>query len=234
MVRLTLIARVQDGLPLAEGLDSEKDAEIDSYKTQAKVCSCRYALCCFGHKRGAMKASTPPLQSLLKKFSQQPSQQAARLSVESGRYTFHYLIDSGVCYLTLTEKGYPKKLAFQYLEELTNEFTRLYGPQVHTVNRPYAFIKFGKSAARDLPSGQPGAQAASYDAHGLCAWRVGAGSWWSRYGLRLGAGATAPEYCATCEEACRALLVAEGLSSASVIVKTGTSRLRIGLPLMGS
>ena len=37
MVRLTLIARVHDGLPLAEGLDSEKDAEIDAYKSQAKV-----------------------------------------------------------------------------------------------------------------------------------------------------------------------------------------------------
>ena len=37
MVRLTLIARVTDGLPLAEGLDSEKDPEIDQYKSQAKV-----------------------------------------------------------------------------------------------------------------------------------------------------------------------------------------------------
>lgn len=37
MVRLTLIARVSDGLPLAEGLDSDKDGEIDQYKTQAKV-----------------------------------------------------------------------------------------------------------------------------------------------------------------------------------------------------
>lgn len=64
--------------------------------------------------------------------------------MESGAYTFHYLLDAGVCYLTLTEKGYPKKLAFQYLEELTNEFSRLYGPQVHTVSRPYAFIKFGE------------------------------------------------------------------------------------------
>ena len=37
MVRLTLIARLSDGLPLAEGLDSEKDPEIDQYKVQAKV-----------------------------------------------------------------------------------------------------------------------------------------------------------------------------------------------------
>ena len=37
MVRLTLIARVADGLPLAEGLDGDKDSEIDQYKGQAKV-----------------------------------------------------------------------------------------------------------------------------------------------------------------------------------------------------
>ncbi len=34
---MTLIARVHDGLPLAEGLDTEKDLELDQYKTQAKV-----------------------------------------------------------------------------------------------------------------------------------------------------------------------------------------------------
>jgi vesicle transport protein SEC22 len=43
MVRLTLIARISDGLPLAEGLDSEKDLEIDAYKAQAKVR--RHATC---------------------------------------------------------------------------------------------------------------------------------------------------------------------------------------------
>lgn len=38
MVQLTLIARVSDGLPLAEGLDgSAKDGEIDAYKAQAKA-----------------------------------------------------------------------------------------------------------------------------------------------------------------------------------------------------
>ena len=37
MVRLTLIARVRDGLPLAEGLDGEKDRDLDSYKHQAKA-----------------------------------------------------------------------------------------------------------------------------------------------------------------------------------------------------
>ncbi len=38
-VRLTLIARVSDGLPLAEGLDRDEDAEMRQYdyKNQAKV-----------------------------------------------------------------------------------------------------------------------------------------------------------------------------------------------------
>ena len=60
------------------------------------------------------------------------------------RFTFHYVVQSGVFFLTLTDKGYPKKLAFQYLEELSGEFGRLYGPQVDTASRPYAFIKFGE------------------------------------------------------------------------------------------
>ena len=37
MVRLTLIARVHDGLPLAEGLDGDKDRDLETYKHQAKV-----------------------------------------------------------------------------------------------------------------------------------------------------------------------------------------------------
>ena len=37
MVRLTLIARTRDGLPLAEGLDGEKEQDMYAYKSQAKV-----------------------------------------------------------------------------------------------------------------------------------------------------------------------------------------------------
>ncbi len=37
MVKLTLIARASDGLPLAEGLDTDKDPLMERYKAQAKV-----------------------------------------------------------------------------------------------------------------------------------------------------------------------------------------------------
>lgn len=75
----------------------------------------------------------------------QQAQQNPRLSVEitGGKYMFHYVIRDRVVFLTLTDKSYPKKLAFQYLGELSSEFCQLYGSQVDTVSRPYAFIKFG-------------------------------------------------------------------------------------------
>lgn len=79
----------------------------------------------------------------MKQISQE-RQQADRLSINSGRFSFHMYLEGAVCYLTLTDKNYPKKLAFQYLEELHNEFKALYGAQIETVARPYAFIKFGE------------------------------------------------------------------------------------------
>lgn len=46
-VKLTLIARVNDGLPLAEGLDTDKDQDLDYYKQQAKVLATSLRLVCF-------------------------------------------------------------------------------------------------------------------------------------------------------------------------------------------
>jgi vesicle transport protein SEC22 len=53
------------------------------------------------------------------------------------------MIEFGVCYLCLAERSYPKKLAFQFLEELQREFHQLYGQEMQRVARPYAFVKFG-------------------------------------------------------------------------------------------
>ena len=37
MVKVTMVARVRDGLPLCEGLEMDKIPDMDSYKQQAKV-----------------------------------------------------------------------------------------------------------------------------------------------------------------------------------------------------
>ena len=114
MVKLTMLARVADGLPLAEGLDSDRAQDLEPYKQQAKT---------------------------LFKLSQGPPP-PSRMSYESGPYFLHDMIEAGVCYLTLSDRGYPKKLAYQYLEDLQREFSAQNGAQIETVARPYAFIKF--------------------------------------------------------------------------------------------
>ncbi|KAL0354444.1 UNVERIFIED_CONTAM: vesicle transport protein [Sesamum radiatum] len=118
MVKLTMIARVTDGLPLAEGLDDGRDVpDSDFYKQQVK--------------------------SLFKNLSRGQNE-PSRMSIETGPYIFQYPFAclGRVCYLTMCDRSYPKKLSFQYLEDLKNEFERAYGNQIETAARPYAFIKF--------------------------------------------------------------------------------------------
>ncbi|OAJ40380.1 hypothetical protein BDEG_24124 [Batrachochytrium dendrobatidis JEL423] len=113
MVKSTLIARIADGLPLAASMDDEESENLADYKNQAKL--------------------------LFKGLSHNAEQ---RCSVDSPPYVFHYLIEFGVCYLCLCDRSYPKKLAFQYLEELQKEFQSLYGNEIAAIGRPYAFVRF--------------------------------------------------------------------------------------------
>ncbi len=215
MVKLTMIARVTDGLPLAEGLDDGRDQkDLEFYKQQAKqlckrlsqqkqgasrmsvetgpyffqyplslslsLCACSGSLhlgfvafsacsqifvwrvCLWGGascSRGFIEFPTCWqiffLKSLFVRWSLHLRFHCIGLCVDkalSGKlglrftswHTFHsYLIEGGVCYLTLCDRSYPKKLAYQYLEELQREFEKVNRSQIETVARPYAFIKFG-------------------------------------------------------------------------------------------
>lgn len=117
----TQIARVSDGLPLAQSVDDGKtETDLSEHKQQAKL---------------IFRRITPSSEQ--------------RCSIESGKYTLHYLISpppampSSVVYLTIAEKSYPRKLAFSYLDELSKEFERSYGTQVEQrALRPYAFVSF--------------------------------------------------------------------------------------------
>lgn len=125
MIFLTMAARVQDGLLLVASTDAahEMSEQMDVYKSQAK--------------------------QLLRKLN---ARSPAKQIIESGPCSFFYLLDQNICYLTLADKGYPRKLLFSYLEEIKDgfiqELSRDFGPewkrQVETAARPYAFIKFDK------------------------------------------------------------------------------------------
>jgi vesicle transport protein SEC22 len=53
------------------------------------------------------------------------------------------MLDSGVIYLCLSDRYFPKRLAFNYLDEVAVSFSESYGNQVESAQRPYAFIQFG-------------------------------------------------------------------------------------------
>ncbi|KAJ0404352.1 hypothetical protein P43SY_001472 [Pythium insidiosum] len=122
---ITFVARVSDGMLLVASMESAGDAmgNLDTYKQQGK--------------------------QIMKRLDQRSP---TKCSIESGPFTFHYLIQEGVCYLTLSERSFPKRLAFLYLDEVhagfVEELERDHGTSwrdvVTTVARPYAFIKFDK------------------------------------------------------------------------------------------
>jgi len=115
MVLMTLIARIADGLPLAASVqeDEQSGRSVLEYQNQAKM--------------------------LFRKLN---AQSPSRCTIETGQYLFHYLIENEVCYLVLCERNFSKRLAFQFLEDLQNEFSSQYGKKVATVSRPYSFIEF--------------------------------------------------------------------------------------------
>ena len=53
-----------------------------------------------------------------------------------------YIIEQDVCFLTLCDRGFNKKLAYSFLEDLSQEFYNLYGHKISTASRPYSFIEF--------------------------------------------------------------------------------------------
>ena len=123
MVKLTLLARANDGLPLAESLDaSTSNGDVESRALE----TCKRQAKALFKKLGEPAPNPPP----------------SRMTIETGEHLMHYVVDDGVCYLCVCDRTYPKKLAYQYLEELQQEFAKQNGREVDAVARPYAFIKF--------------------------------------------------------------------------------------------
>ncbi|XP_076000822.1 vesicle-trafficking protein SEC22b-A [Genypterus blacodes] len=115
MILMTMIARLEDGLPLAASVqeDEQSGRDLQQYQNQAKQL-CR-----------KLNAQSPD-----------------RCTLEAGNMSFHYLIEQGVCYLALCEASFPKKVVFAYLEDLESQFHDQYGRRVSKVSRPYSFIEF--------------------------------------------------------------------------------------------
>lgn len=115
MILTTFIARRSDGLPLASSVDEERDA-------------------------AQMAAQMKQMKLIVRKIGPQSE---SRASIESGEYTIHYLIANDIVYMCVTEKTYPRRLSFSYLEEVDKEFSTSYGAEAQRPGiRPYAFVQF--------------------------------------------------------------------------------------------
>lgn len=64
-------------------------------------------------------------------------------TIESGAYHIHYLISNQIIYLCICDKGYPRKLAFSYLKEVSDEFQNSHGQDaLLLLARPFGFSSF--------------------------------------------------------------------------------------------
>ncbi|CAF9905717.1 SNAP receptor [Imshaugia aleurites] len=115
MVKSTQIARI-DGLLLAATVDDEQaETELADPKANAKM--------------------------IIRRLNRNSEPQA---SIEAGKYTLHYMIQDQLCFLTICDHSYPRKLAFTYLSDLATEFTTTYSSSQYLspTCRPYAFVEF--------------------------------------------------------------------------------------------
>jgi hypothetical protein len=67
------------------------------------------------------------------------------MSIASGNMTYFYMQRDSLCFLTLTEESYPKRLAFLYLEEVADailqEFLQEYGKDVSSFDCFFLLFK---------------------------------------------------------------------------------------------
>ncbi|KAJ0043865.1 hypothetical protein Pint_17433 [Pistacia integerrima] len=117
MVNLTIVGRVRDGLALAQGprYINQVNDNFSFYKQQAEFILKEIS-------RGALAPS--------------------KMTIRVDHNSFHYLMENGICFITLSDSSYPRKLAFHYLQDLQKEFQKFDRDLVDKITRPYSFVKF--------------------------------------------------------------------------------------------
>lgn len=118
---LTQVARVSDGLPLVASQSPG------------------------GFTQENQQEAKQILRSLM-----QGSPSRMSIVSSSGQNTFYYLVRENLCFLSMFESSYPKRVAFLYLDEvadvilqeLLNEFNNDWRAQVDTAARPFRFIHY--------------------------------------------------------------------------------------------
>nr|XP_027108679.1 25.3 kDa vesicle transport protein-like isoform X2 [Coffea arabica] len=121
MVKLTIIGRVSDGLPLAQGpryVNEEENDSFSTYKQQGEF--------------------------ILEEISR-AALPLSNTNIRIDHHCFYYIVGHGVCFMTLCDSSYPRKLVHCYLQELAKEFEKFDTSLVERITKPYSFIRFAGS-----------------------------------------------------------------------------------------
>ncbi|XP_057547305.1 25.3 kDa vesicle transport protein SEC22-1 [Amaranthus tricolor] len=121
MVKLTIIGRIRDGLPLAQGLRyANEDYNNTPFYKQY-------------------------IEFILKEISRGSLTPNPKMTIRlDHQHSFNCLVACGVCFITLCDSSYPRILAFHYLEELRQELEKFSSEElIEKISRPYSFVKFG-------------------------------------------------------------------------------------------
>ncbi|CDY38911.1 BnaA03g12680D [Brassica napus] len=125
MVKLTIVGRVEDGLPLAQDqtyVNQQDNASFLFYRQQAEL--------------------------LLKQISKDPLLHP-KMTILLDHHSFHFLVEKNICYIALADSSYPRKLLFHYLQDLRKELGN-FGETtlIQTTSKPYSFVRFSKIIGR--------------------------------------------------------------------------------------
>ncbi|KAI3519474.1 hypothetical protein L1887_08625 [Cichorium endivia] len=115
MLKLTVVGRVNDGLPISQGPIYDEDDDYAIFKQHAEFLLQEIAM-----------AALP----------------SSATTIILPDHCFNYMVKNGVCFITLCDALYPTKLAFHYLQDLQKEFDKVDLNLVKRITKPYSFIKF--------------------------------------------------------------------------------------------
>ena len=116
---------------------------------------------------GAGEAQRAQAREIVRRLD---SRAPSRMSIDAGAWTFAYLVEDGIVFLTAADRGYPRKLAHAYLAEVHAAFRdelaagagasagagagagdgagAAWRSAVDTASKPYAFLKFERQLHR--------------------------------------------------------------------------------------
>mmetsp|Transcript_14560 Transcript_14560/g.26376 ORF Transcript_14560/g.26376 Transcript_14560/m.26376 type:complete len:223 (-) Transcript_14560:88-756(-) len=119
---LTQVARVSDGLPLVDTRTPQPGNPVSNKQQQ-------------------------DAKSILRSIN---TQSPTRMSIVSDKFVFYFMVRDSLCFLTMTEASYPKRVAFLYLDEVSDvilgELVKEHGndwrSQVDRAARPFQYIHY--------------------------------------------------------------------------------------------